>query len=161
MPKLPILRPAFRVERVVVTGGRDFDDRVFIYSALNEVLDELGFSYLIEGDAPGLDKIAGLWARQTLGAAGNIKVPADWSNIETTGAVVKTRKDGTAYNALAGHQRNQQMLEEERPDFALVFPGNAGTRDMLGRIEKAGIRHRLIGYPKHYDGIDFTKRYRR
>jgi predicted Rossmann-fold nucleotide-binding protein len=35
--------------------------------------------------------------------------------------------------------RNEQMLKEGKPDAAVVFPGGAGTRDMLHRLIAARI----------------------
>jgi hypothetical protein len=44
-----------------------------------------------------------------------IGYPADWGK----------------YGNSAGPIRNQQMLEEERPDMVVAFPGNNGTQDMI------------------------------
>lgn len=52
------------------------------------------------------------------------RYPADW------------KKHGRA----AGPIRNQQMIDEGKPDFAIVFPGGRGTADMLERLKKAKIR---------------------
>ena len=155
LPILPKPQPKLIVNRLVVTGGRDFDDRRFIYSALNEALELFGFSYLIEGDARGLDKIAGFWARKTLGDAANIKYPADWSNIEAPNAWVKTRPDGTKYNALAGEWRNWEMLQDGKPDYALIFHGGKGTADMFEKIKKCRIPYTALSYDGEYDGIKF------
>ncbi len=35
--------------------------------------------------------------------------------------------------------RNQQMLDEAKPDMVLAFPGGRGTDDMVSRAEKAGV----------------------
>src|SRR5262249_62369122 len=39
-----------------------------------------------------------------------------------------------------GSKRNQQMLEEGKPDLVLAFPGGRGTADMVRRAQEAGIR---------------------
>ena len=48
---------------------------------------------------------------------------------------------------VAGHFRNQQMIDEGKPDAAIIFPGGSGTADMANRIKKAGIPHWEITLP--------------
>jgi len=36
--------------------------------------------------------------------------------------------------------RNQQMLDESRPDLIVAFPGGRGTKDMVDRATKAGVK---------------------
>lgn len=88
-------------------------------------IDNLHFrrpiSAVIEGDAHGADRLAWRWA-----VANGVpveKFPANW------------RRDGRA----AGPIRNQQMLDEGRPDIVVAFPGGRGTADMVRRARKAGI----------------------
>ena len=40
----------------------------------------------------------------------------------------------------AGYLRNKQMLDIGSPDLAVAFPGGAGTQNMIGLLEKAGIK---------------------
>lgn len=52
------------------------------------------------------------------------KFPADWDR----------------YGKAAGGIRNSQMLIEGKPDLVVAFPGGNGTRDMVLKARKAGIR---------------------
>jgi hypothetical protein len=107
--------------RVLVCGGRDFDD----CDKLNIMLRSLWLScsdVIIHGAAPGADTLAGQWAHDR-----GIPVeafPADWE------------KHGRA----AGPIRNQQMLAEGKPDLVVAFPGHRGTANMVRQAREAGVR---------------------
>jgi hypothetical protein len=85
----------------------------------------------------GADRLARQWAEDH--GVDVDPYPADWDNIERPGAVVKRNTRGKLYDALAGHVRNEQMLREGRPQAAVAFPGEKGTRDMFGRCLEYGI----------------------
>lgn len=128
--------------RLVVTGGRDYRDTAGAFAALDDLHARRPITVLIEGEAPGLDTRARVWAKRR-----GIRVepyPAPWDDIDHPDADVKFRRDGSAYDANAGPRRNQQMIDEGRPDFALVFPGRGGTADMRRRIVAAGIEFEEI-----------------
>ncbi len=107
--------------RVLVCGGRDFTDTAFAYRVLDRLHKERGIDTIVEGDARGADRIAGYWARKN--RITDLKFPADW------------KRDGNA----AGPIRNQQMLDEGKPDLVVAFPGGRGTADMVARARKAGV----------------------
>ena len=124
--------------RVVVTGGRDFTDTRSAFAALDALHARRPITVLISGKCKtGLDARAEAWARQ-LGIPVD-PYPAPWDDIDYPDAVVRYRRDGTAYDANAGPRRNQQMIDEGKPDYALVFRGRGGTADMRRRIVAAGI----------------------
>jgi hypothetical protein len=106
--------------RVLVCGGREFQD----YAALRLLLDAQHegepITLLIHGDAMGADRLAGRWAR-TRGVV--VKAfPANWD------------RDGKA----AGPIRNSAMLAEG-PELVIAFPGGRGTADMIRKAMKAGV----------------------
>jgi hypothetical protein len=88
------------------------------------------FIAIIEGNARGADTMAGVYA--TTWGLGLEVYPANWKK----------------YNKAAGPIRNQQMLDEGKPDLVLAFHDNIdkskGTKDMVARAEKAGIEVRII-----------------
>ncbi|MDX0897464.1 DUF2493 domain-containing protein [Sinorhizobium medicae] len=123
--------------RLVVTGGRDYCDTARIWAALDELHGRRPVSVLIEGEASGLDTRARVWAKRK-----GISVdpyPTDWDDVDHPEAVVRYNRNGKPYDVTAGTRRNQQMIDEGRPDYALVFPGGTGTADMRARIVTAGI----------------------
>jgi len=111
--------------RVLVCGGRDFHDMQLLVRALDALHARFRFRSLIHGGARGADQLAGRWARSGVLGASNVQVfEADWNK----------------YGASAGPVRNQKMLDEGQPALVVAFPGGAGTRDMVGRALKAGVR---------------------
>jgi len=104
--------------RVIVCGGRDYAD----YSAVARALHQNGVSELACGGATGADSLAYDWAWKT-GKPCKLFY-ADW------------KQHGKA----AGPIRNQQMLDEFKPDAVIAFPGGKGTADMVRRARAAGVR---------------------
>ena len=52
------------------------------------------------------------------------------------------------YGKAAGAIRNQQMLDEGKPELVVAFPGGRGTEDMVNRAKKAGLGICLIPAPE-------------
>jgi hypothetical protein len=48
--------------KVLVCGGRDFDDRVAVYAELDRLHADLSFAAVIAGGARGADTLAVEWA---------------------------------------------------------------------------------------------------
>lgn len=128
--------------RLVVTGGRNYRDTARVFAALDELHTEAPITLLIEGEADGLDKRSAAWAKRK-GIAVQ-KCAVDWDDVSHPNAVVRYTRSGRPYDVTAGTRRNQQMIDEHAPEFALVFPGGTGTADMRARIVAAGIPFRDI-----------------
>lgn len=106
--------------RLLVTGGRDFDDAEMITAVLDTLHAQHGFIVLIHGNASGVDRLCGQWAANS-GVAVQA-CPADWKR----------------YGRGAGPIRNRQLLDEQ-PDLLVAFPGGKGTADMVKVATKAGL----------------------
>jgi hypothetical protein len=72
-------------------------------------------------NAPGADQLARDYAIDR--GLKDVPFPAPW----------------TRYGHAAGAIRNQQMIDEGKPDIAIAFPGNTGTADMTRRVRAANI----------------------
>jgi hypothetical protein len=107
--------------RVVITGGRDYKDRDFVYSALDNIHKETPITLLIEGGAEGADRFGRMW-----GKSRGVYVATLWALWDTFG------------NA-AGPLRNQAMIKLLMPEQGVAFPGNNGTANMVEQMNKAGI----------------------
>jgi hypothetical protein len=115
--------------KVLVCGGRDFQDRDRMDNVLRfidrhyETMKLPGhISEVIHGGAPGADTLASEWAS---GCGVPVALfPANW------------KQHGRA----AGPIRNQQMLDECKPDLVVAFPGGRGTADMVRRAKASGVR---------------------
>lgn len=110
--------------RVIVCGGRDFDNQQLVNETLDRIHAERPIKHLWHGNARGADTCAHYWCYRP----GKNKpvpchaVPADW------------KKHGKA----AGPKRNQAMLGQGI-DLVVAFPGGRGTADMVRRAKKAGV----------------------
>jgi hypothetical protein len=112
--------------RVLVCGGRDWEEEGFVEQTLNRILVARGpFDRLIHGNARGVDRVAGNWARKK-GVLEWLFLP-DWHRVE----------------ASHGHNRNQLMMAMGTPDLVIAFPGGIGTAKM---IEQAKERSSLWQY---------------
>lgn len=109
--------------RVLVTGGRDYADYARVEMTLDALHRERPFTVLIHGKAPGADMLAGIWGATRLGEDHVIIFPPDWIK----------------YGRGAGPRRNQQMLDEGKPELVVAFPGGKGTADMVRRAHRAKI----------------------
>lgn len=128
--------------RLVVFGGRDFWNRKLLFATLDDVHKARPITCLIEGGASGTDRLARDWA--TARGVPFKTVEADWNNMDVKPCVPRKRRDGSLYNAAAGGIRNQLMIDQERPDAGLAFPGGSGTADMMRRMRAAGIEPQVI-----------------
>ena len=88
--------------RILITGDRNWKDTKPIYDYLGS-LPQPRDQIIIHGDARGVDRISGYVACTYLMTIE--KYPADWKK----------------YHRAAGVIRNQQMLDEGKPDVVVFF----------------------------------------
>jgi len=111
--------------KIIVTGGRKFEDRAMVFSSLSGLTPKP--TLVICGGATGTDTLAEMWCQQT--GVPLCIFPALWSS----------------HGLVAGPYRNQWMLDFMRPDLVVAFPGGQGTADMVKRAKKAGVNVRFFG----------------
>jgi predicted Rossmann-fold nucleotide-binding protein len=123
--------------RVLVCGGREYNSRQRLFDSLNNVHKySENITCVISGKAKGADSLGEEWADY-------VGVPVDpypalWTDYSHPWSR-KVTKNGRSYNVMAGPIRNQQMLDEGKPDLVVAFPGGTGTKDMITRATKAGV----------------------
>lgn len=103
--------------RVLVTGGRDYADE----AKVDYTLSSLVVTRLAQGGASGADRLAALWAHEHRIPCDTF--PADWA----------------LHGRTAGPIRNQQMLDDFKPDLVVAFPGGRGTAHMVRIAKAAGV----------------------
>jgi hypothetical protein len=108
--------------RVLVCGGRDFNDALTLGFWLGGIHKQHGITLLIEGGARGADYMARKFAK--------------WMGIPTATFEADWDRHGKA----AGPIRNRQMLNEGKPDLVVAFEGGRGTADMISAAKAAGVR---------------------
>lgn len=101
---------------VLVTGGREYSDKSFLY----EQLDLVHPTLILHGGARGADALTDIYALEK-------KIPrkifrAEWH----------------IHGNKAGPIRNEQMAKSG-PDLVVAFPGGRGTNNMVSVAKKYGI----------------------
>lgn len=114
--------------RVLICGSRNWIDERVIEREIRKHRKEI--KLIIHGGARGADTLAGMIAHQLRIP---VKVfPAQWKR----------------FGRGAGHIRNQQMLDEGKPDQVWAFTedlrSSRGTKDMVHRATKAQVYYRVI-----------------
>ena len=107
--------------KVLVCGGRNFNDSHFIWAALDEISRSKNVTCLIHGDCRGVDRICGDWAQ-----AKGIPVmvfPANWD----------------FHGKAAGPIRNKSMIDLGKPQWLVAFEGGKGTDGMIKLAQSDGV----------------------
>ena len=126
--------------RVLVCGGRNYNDKNKVYNTLYDLCDEFnlwsipdeygnklpGPITIIHGKATGADTLAEDWA--VVNWTGLEEYPADWAT----------------HGKAAGYLRNAKMLRDGKPDLVVAFPGGKGTANMIKIAKEAGVPVREI-----------------
>lgn len=109
--------------KVLVCGGRDYEDFCFLDDKLTEIAQgPERLEMIIQGGAKGADSLAWDWAY--MNNIPCLRVPALWKK----------------YGKSAGYYRNKLMLELITPDVVVAFPGGVGTQMMIELATRAGIK---------------------
>lgn len=113
--------------RVLVCGGRDFDQAKALGRALTALHAERPFSLIVTGGAAGADYWAGRWAAHE--RLPLCTFPPHWKTM----------------GKRAGPVRNGWMLEFARPELVVAFPRangriGEGTADMTRQAIAAGVK---------------------
>ena len=125
--------------KVLVCGGRNYSDRDKVFEVLDYINQNRSkITLLIHGAATGADALGREWAKAR--AVEDDPYPALWTWLEAPNAVIRYRKDGAAYNANAGPDRNAKMRAVGKPDAVVAFPGGRGTDGMIEKARQAGAR---------------------
>lgn len=115
--------------RVLVTGDRDWKDRLLIKQHLTKLPPN---TVIIEGGARGADSLANSVAKEL--GFDRTTYHANW----------------TRHHKAGGPIRNKRMLTESNPDRVLAFHDNIekskGTKDMIKISKKAGKPVKLVSH---------------
>jgi hypothetical protein len=115
--------------RILVCGSRTFSDRTSINTVLDGLRPDGPYPLqltIIEGGARGADEYAKDWA--VAHDVEHMQFPADWKT----------------HSRKAGHIRNQQMLDEGKPELVIAFVNkplerSVGTYSMVRLARQARV----------------------
>lgn len=116
--------------RLGVIGSRNFNN----YDNLKAVLDGFNITTIVSGGADGADTLGERYADEN-----DIEKDiheADWNNLDVVPCAIRTRRDGSKYNVLAGFNRNTDIVNNS--DMIIVFwdGKSTGTRDSMKQAHK-------------------------
>jgi hypothetical protein len=111
--------------KVLVCGGRDFDDAELVDEVLNRINLDTPITWMVDGAARGADSLAYGWASAR-------RIPttrffADWDR----------------FGKSAGYRRNEEMAKWG-PDLVVAFPGGRGTQHMIDIAQRYNIRVYIV-----------------
>jgi hypothetical protein len=108
--------------KILVCGGRDYDNRAYVFQVLEMIHEENPITCVVHGAATGADSLGQAWALSK--EISEIPYPAEWDK----------------FKRAAGPIRNAKMLREnEDIELVVAFPGGSGTGNMRIKAERAGI----------------------
>ena len=108
--------------KLLVTGGRDYENRDMVFVVLDDLHVEYEFTDLAHGACPtGAD----LWADQWARAQGITVHP-----------YAVTKEEWRRKGKSAGPIRNSRMVTEFGPAIAVSFPGGRGTADCTAKAHR-------------------------
>lgn len=127
--------------RVAVIGSRNFTD----YPRLKKALDlvPVKITEIVSGGAKGADSLAEKYAKER-----NIPVKvfyAKWKDLDAKPCVVKSNKYGQ-YNALAGHNRNTEIIERAELIMAFWDGKSRGTKDSIDKCMELGKNLKVVKF---------------
>ena len=117
--------------RILVCGGRDFDDYNLLSRTLHDVIQSAVKSpteniyentVIIHGCAKGADTLVNRWAFTNA-------IPIEYF-----------LPKWDEYGKTAGVIRNRTMLRKGKPDLVIAFPGGKRTANMIGIAREAGVK---------------------
>lgn len=117
--------------RVIIAGGRDFDDYVKLVKMCNSILRYKEYSHrivILSGLARGADTLAVKYADEFHFEC--VGYSADWGR----------------YGESAGIKRNAQMAENADALIAFWDGHSKGTKNMIEQAQSRGLQIRIIKY---------------
>lgn len=147
--------------RLIVTGSREYDDRLSLRSALNKIFDSLRADVVLVvvcgGEenpdySSGADKIAQEWAIEMEEQGMPVRLeshPADWEEPcrETCDHGPRGIWRGRSICPAAGPYRNEEMCQagaHQGLGALRVGTKSTGTKDCLSRMLRHGINFELV-----------------
>lgn len=129
--------------RVIIAGSRNFNDYKLLKKKCNKILKKQKKVVIISGHAEGADKLGERYAEEK-GYRCNT-FPAPWWDVKgREEKELGTRADGTKYWKGAGPCRNEVMANIADALIAFPIGRSPGTRDMIERAKKHGLKIRII-----------------
>ena len=113
--------PSVPGARAIVCGARTFDDRDFVFAALDLIHEEMPIGILVQSGALGVDQFAMEWAQDR-------RVQCE-EYVSSQPMALEAVGDGARYDEMVA----------AGADFCVAFPGDDHSVGLLQRAAQAGI----------------------
>lgn len=128
--------------KVAIIGSRTFQDKNRVYFEINEFRKTNNLTAIISGGAQGADTFGENYAD-------DYQIPksifqANWKDMSPP--CLKRRGKFGEYNALAGFNRNTQIIETCDIVFAFWDGKSPGTKDSVDKANKLGKQVKIFNY---------------
>ena len=130
--------------KIIIAGGRFFNDYSLVKSKLNRILSNQKNVEIVCGMAKGADLLGKKYSEEF--GYGLAKFPSKWDDLTEIPCKIKTRKDGSKYNVLAGINRNRAMAEYADALVCFWDGESSGSKNMIDTANELGLKVRIIRY---------------
>jgi hypothetical protein len=115
------------INRVIIAGGREFNNYELLCNKCDYYLKNLNDVTIISGTARGVDKLGERYARER--GYSLVRYPADWN-----------------LGKQAGHLRNKQMAENA--DYLIIFWDGVskGSKNMIENAKNKNLKTKIVYY---------------
>lgn len=114
--------------KVIVAGGRDFDDYDLLENKMNVILTNHTDVEIVSGTARGADNLGEKYAKSK--GFRIRRMPANWDK----------------YGKAAGYRRNAEMAKYADACVCFWDGKSRGTKHMIDLAKKEGIKLRIVHY---------------
>ena len=121
---------------LAIIGARVFTDKKFMFEICDQILFGINVRCFVFGKAKGPDTFGEEYRELRYPNSSFINHPAEWDDLTAAPCVIKKRKDGTEYNAVAGHNRNTLIAEDADIVIAFLAGESTGTKDTIKKAKK-------------------------
>lgn len=122
--------------KIIVAGGRDFDDYRLLCRRLDYFFQKI-HPTIVCGEAKGADSLGRRYAEEM--GLEILSFPAQWEK----------------YGKSAGYRRNEEMAQVADGLVAFWDGESKGTKHMIDHMKALGKPVKIVRYKKEYDPLEF------
>jgi hypothetical protein len=132
---------------VAIIGSRNFDNYDLLKSVMFPFIPQV--KEIVSGGAKGADELGAMWSREFLNQAPIIIRP-QWNDLNHPNALIKTDKNGQAFDARAGLRRNELIVQQADLVIAFWDETSKGTRHAINFTKKLGKMVKVIKFRQNH-----------
>ena len=130
--------------RIAIIGSRSFNDGGLMEEKCDKILSSVAPKdiHIFSGGASGADSLADKYSQDR--SFMFTRIPARWNDVEGKSESEIGKSGEKRYWKAAGAVRNSQLLENVEAVIAFWDGKSTGTKDMIAKATKKGVKVRVI-----------------